>query len=514
MKTSRLVLAVIVLLSSTSMIQAQELFDAIKNNSLAKVTALIDNDAALVNSKDNAGNTPLHQAAINGSLEIAEYLLLKGADINATNAQQNTPLNEAIQSRKENVARLLIEKGADVNKTNVNKHSPLHRAALTDQKGIGELLLNKGALIDPIDMWGRTPFMLIARQNGDVEFGRLLLSKGADINVKDKDNLMSLNLAAWRGFVDFIDLLLDRGADYDTTRGRSRQVFSSAASGGCLRLFNVVLNNDNALLTNKNFRRNIIRTAIMGGSVEIVKVLLSKNIPLNNDANQYGWTPLHYAAASGHAAMIRFLNENQIDINQRTSSGKSLYNIAEENKKDDVLKTIRELHGDTSPKKFPQLTGPYLGQTLPAGEPELFAADIVASPIEDENHSSVTFSPDGKEIYWNKSNKIWMTKLVNDQWAEPAIVSFCLEDSLGYDNPFITPDGKKMFFTSGRPGAVGARKENIWYVDRIPSGWSEPKPVSSEVNAMQLHWSISVSHTGTLYWGGTGEDSHGRSEIY
>jgi len=48
---------------------------------------------------------------------------------------------------------------------------------LTDQKGIGELLIAKGALIDPIDLWGRTPFMLVARQNGNVEFGKLLLSK-------------------------------------------------------------------------------------------------------------------------------------------------------------------------------------------------------------------------------------------------------------------------------------------------------------------------------------------------
>jgi len=76
------------------MIQAQELFDAIKTNNLAKVTALLDSNAAFVNSKDNAGNTPLHQAAISGSMEIAEYLLLKGADLNAANAQQNTPLTK------------------------------------------------------------------------------------------------------------------------------------------------------------------------------------------------------------------------------------------------------------------------------------------------------------------------------------------------------------------------------------------------------------------------------------
>lgn len=514
MKTIITIFIVTILSMITAQMQAQEIFDAVKNNDLAKVRTLVGKNPVLVNSKDDPGNTPLHQAATTGSVEIAGYLLSKGADIDAVNARQNTPLHEAIQSRKENVAMFLIEKGADVNKVNINKQTPLHRAVLNDQKGIGELIIAKGALIDPIDSWGRTPFLLVARQTGNVEFGKLLLSKGADMNAKDRDNLMALNLAAWRGFTGFIDLLLDRGAGYDTTRGKSRQILSSAASGGCLRLFQVILNNDKSLLSGENFRRNIIRTAVMGGSVDIVKFLLSKNIPLNNDANEYGWTPLHYAAASGHAAMIRFLKENNIDIDKRTSSGKSVYNIAEENKKDEVLKTIRELGGDTSDKKFPQLSGPYLGQTPPTGEPEIFAPDIVASPIEDENHSSVSFSPDGKEIYWNKSNKIWMTTLVNDRWAEPAMVPFCMEDSLMYDNPFITLDGKTMFFTSGRPGAVGSWKENIWYAERTPSGWDVPKPVSAEVNAMQLHWSISISRTGTLYWAGTGADHYGRGDIY
>ena len=126
-----------------------------------------------------------------------------------------------------------------------------------------------------------------------------------------------------------------------------------------------------------------------------------------------------------------------------------------------------------------------------------------------DNHSSVTLSPDGTEIYWEMRRKIWFTKLVNGRWSEPEIVSFCKGDSCTYDEPFITPDGIKMFFTSTRPGAVSQEKENIWYAERTASGWSDPKPISSEVNAMSLHWSISVSDSGTLYFQGTREDSYG-----
>ena len=120
---------------------------------------------------------------------------------------------------------------------------------------------------------------------------------------------------------------------------------------------------------------------------------------------------------------------------------------------------------------FQKLTGPYLGQTPPASEPILFAPGIVSNG---RNHSSVAISPDGKELYWSGvRDKIWFTKLENGRWTEPEMLAFCKGDSYRYDNPFISPDGIKMFFTSFRPGAVSQEKETIWYAERISSGWSD-----------------------------------------
>lgn len=166
-------------------------------------------------------------------------------------------------------------------------------------------------------------------------------------------------------------------------------------------------------------------------------------------------------------------------------------------------------------KEFPVLTGPYLGQKPPKNEPVLFAPGIVSNG---RNHSSAAISPDGKEIYWAGMNdKIWFTKLENGKWTKPKIASFCNEDSYKYDNPFITADGKDMFFTKYPLKDASKEKETIWYVERTSSGWSDPEPISPEVNDVPLHWSISVSNSGTLYFqfqDFTGKCPGGIGDIY
>ena len=154
----------------------------------------------------------------------------------------------------------------------------------------------------------------------------------------------------------------------------------------------------------------------------------------------------------------------------------------------------------TAKSQYLKLSGPYLGQKPSDKKPVLFASGIVSNG---KNHSSAAISPDGKEIYWTKiknKRKIWFSKLEGEKWTVPEIVSFCKNDSYGYDNPFITTNGKKLFFTSNRPGAVSREKETIWYAERSSSGWLDHVPVSEVVNETHLHWSISVSNLGTIYF--------------
>ena len=88
------VLCVLLILFLTGLApaKADDLQDAIRAGDLARVKALVENNPAVVHVRNSSGQTPLFDAILENRPEIAEYLLSKGADVNARNGFQVTPL--------------------------------------------------------------------------------------------------------------------------------------------------------------------------------------------------------------------------------------------------------------------------------------------------------------------------------------------------------------------------------------------------------------------------------------
>ncbi|CUS23994.1 LAQU0S13e00914g1_1 [Lachancea quebecensis] len=68
-----------------------------------------------VNDQDNAGNSPLHEAALNGHLNIVQLLLHNGADVNIQSHEpvKDTPLIDAAANGHLKVVKLLLKYNAD-----------------------------------------------------------------------------------------------------------------------------------------------------------------------------------------------------------------------------------------------------------------------------------------------------------------------------------------------------------------------------------------------------------------
>jgi uncharacterized protein len=224
---------------------------------------------------DGGGLTPLVYAARANDIESVKVLLAAGADINQTTAYGWSPLLVATQNRYYKLGAYLLERGADPNLAHKGGWVPLYlatdnrniengdypvRKGDTDHLEFIKLLLDKGANVNArvkdstetrtvftnqwLDENGATAF-LRASQSGDTELMKLLLSRGADPKINTVLNVSPLHVAAGIGWVEGITyewspeatlnavkMLLDLGLDVNLQADTGRTAMHGAAHKG------------------------------------------------------------------------------------------------------------------------------------------------------------------------------------------------------------------------------------------------------------------------------------------
>ncbi|MFC1513847.1 TolB family protein [candidate division KSB1 bacterium] len=157
--------------------------------------------------------------------------------------------------------------------------------------------------------------------------------------------------------------------------------------------------------------------------------------------------------------------------------------------------------------------GEYLGQVPPGSELMLFGEGIISNGLHNRD---ITFSPDGKEIYFatafSRYAMILYSKFENGKWTEPETASF--SGKYLDMEPFMSHDGSRIFFLSTRPpeekqDLPGWGHQNIWAADREGNTWGEPYILGPPVCTDDAEYFPSLTQDGTLYF--TRSDEEGQS---
>lgn len=119
-----------------------QLFQAVSDKNLNRVKTLVENNPSVnLNCCDKDELTPLQIACHIGSLELAEYLLDKGADVNFNQRKDlYTALMFASISSRLGIIRLLLERGADPSIENSVHRTAAQMAAFVGQTKVVALI--------------------------------------------------------------------------------------------------------------------------------------------------------------------------------------------------------------------------------------------------------------------------------------------------------------------------------------------------------------------------------------
>lgn len=182
--------------------------------------------------KDGANpNDELNDAVIAADPTRIDYLLSRGADINARDKQGATPLINAVRKNDLQTAQLLLDRHADVNHDDRDGWTPVLYAAWANYADMVKLLTAKGADVEALTPDGRTA-LSIAAQYGKTAAAKALIDAGAKVNrAVGKAGYTPLMLSVIGGATDATELLLANGAEVNAHNSGGVTALMIAAAG-------------------------------------------------------------------------------------------------------------------------------------------------------------------------------------------------------------------------------------------------------------------------------------------
>ena len=160
--------------------------------SRVEIINLLEKAGANVYDLDKLGNNAFMLAIKEENIEIAKYLLNKYKyDINYKNLNDQTALNlvlfESFEFVSLEIIEFLIKSGSDVNSCDKNGNTPLLYASYMENRSkLIKYLLEHGADINACNKNGETALSIVGKMSGFSDILMFLIKSGADIKVKDK----------------------------------------------------------------------------------------------------------------------------------------------------------------------------------------------------------------------------------------------------------------------------------------------------------------------------------------
>lgn len=212
---SQLTTALFILLivsGSAVSLRAAEIHAAASAGDMARLNALLATNQNLIHLPGEDALTPLHSAARAGQLAAAEYLIERGALVNAADDHGCTPLHAAIYGHHGDMVEFLLEHQANVNAVRKDGTAPIYYAAQNGATNLVQLLLKRGAKPGAASSGADSPLVAACRR-GYGGIAEVLVSGGADLDAKNESGQAPLHVAARAGQAEMVAWLLRYGAD-------------------------------------------------------------------------------------------------------------------------------------------------------------------------------------------------------------------------------------------------------------------------------------------------------------
>ncbi|KAM4688925.1 transient receptor potential cation channel subfamily A member 1 [Discoglossus pictus] len=304
-------------------------------------------DKKIVDLPDGNNETPLHKSALFDHVDLAEYLISMGANIDNVDNESRTPLVLATSCSAWKTVNLLLEKGADVTLVDHYGRNFLHLTVL--QPGgltnINTELLQMEKiknLVSNEDCDGCTPLHYACRHGVPNSINNLI---GLDVSLysKSKEKRSALHFAACYGRFNTCQRLLRYVTDTRLLNDCDEKGLTPlhlAAENGHEKIVFLLLKRGSLLLS--DYRGwTALHYAAFGGYSRTIQTLLDTSFGLIDKTDKKKNTALHVAGQEGHAKAVTLLLESGAGITLNANSASFFHEAIRSGKKEVVFASIQ-----------------------------------------------------------------------------------------------------------------------------------------------------------------------------
>lgn len=321
------------------------------------IMKLLLDHGAKINQKGYNGETPLHIACREGTLEAVRFLVDRGANVNAEGGPFGTSILAAVASRDKSIIAFLMDKGANINYQGGEYGSALQAHFCYYSGGVELFRFLLKYCADVNVKGGKYGTALIAACSSScsesAECVRLLLDHGADVNAQSGEYGTALIAACDRTGRDttVVRWLLECGADVNVQGGKHGTALSAACSRNYYEAVKLLLKHG----ANLHFQdcaawysaiRGVAISNTFYGSYDrgdsaMLGLFLNRGVNINHEHAEYG-TALHAmitaekAGRSSWRKGVDFLLKHHINPNTISERLGSALHIACVIKHEDV----------------------------------------------------------------------------------------------------------------------------------------------------------------------------------
>lgn len=220
---------------------------------------------------------------------------------------------------------LLESHGFSLERMNQEQKSIVLRwAAEKGHENVVHILIETGGGIKDVvntkDRIGKTA-LHYASIYGHASIGYILVSQGAEVDIRAACSMNSTHLAAAYDEAEAVKMLLDSGADVNFRTSNGKTPLHQAVESNSLRACEVLLSRNAETEATDSENRTPLFYGCTKNRTEAVKRLLLYRASVNVTDSR-GFTPLHYAAAQGYQELAQLLLEHGADVAAQATDGR------------------------------------------------------------------------------------------------------------------------------------------------------------------------------------------------